>query len=122
PTQPHHSPKSDPPPATNIAQHLHIRQEVHLDRLDTLTLARLATPARCVEREPARGITPDPSFSRTFEDTANVIPEPDVRGGTGARCLSNRCLVHFQHAIDVLDTSDGTPTREPPGLGRLAAA
>ena len=95
----------------DLADHLHVGQEAHLDRLHALAVAAVAAPARGVEREAARGVAADARLLRVGEELADGVEEADVGRRAGARRLADRRLVDFEHARDRL-----------PALDRLAAA
>ena len=107
----------EPRSPARLAQHLHVRQEAHLDGLDALALARGAAPgirrrlaaplalrlaAARVEGEPARGVAADARFLRIREQLPDRVEEAHVGRGARARRLADGRLVHLQHARHAL--------------------
>src|SRR5690606_3545224 len=86
--------------AARIARHLHVRQEVHLDRLLALAVTGGASSSGAVEREPAGPPAAQLRLRGLGEEAANRVPEADIGGGTGSRRLADRRLVDFQHPVD----------------------
>src|SRR5690606_30188440 len=89
-------------PAADVAQHLHVGQEAHLDALDALTLATAAAPVARVEREPAGIVAAHARLGRLGEQAPYGIPEADIGRGTRARRLADGGLIDFQHSLDRL--------------------
>src|SRR5262245_5703057 len=96
----------EPAAAAHVAEDLHVRQEAHLDLLQTLAFAGVAAAAGGVEREPARGVAADPRLGRLGEEAADRIPEADVRRRARARRLADRRLVDLEDAADELRPVD----------------
>ena len=92
--------------AAHIAEHLHIRQEAHLDALHPLAFAGLAAAAGRIEREAAGREAADACVGGLGIQPADRVPESDVGGRTGARRLADRRLVDFEHAADRLPAGD----------------
>ena len=90
------------PPAAHVAQHLHVRQEAHLDRLHALALAGLAAAAGGVEGEAAGGVAADARLGGAGVDAADLVPEADVGRRARARRLADRRLIDFEHPVEVL--------------------
>ena len=93
------------PPQTS-QQHLHVRQEAHLDRLLALALAGGAAAAAGVEAEASGAVAAHARFAGVGEQPADRVPEADVGGRTRARRLADRRLVDFEHAGDDLPAVD----------------
>src|SRR5437868_14728885 len=92
--------------AARIAQHPHIRQEIHLDLLHSLTFAGLAATAGRVEREACRVVAAHARLGGFGEQAADRVPESDVSRWAGARRLAYRRLIHFQNSVDSLPAGD----------------
>src|SRR6185436_14388078 len=105
--------------AATLAVHAHVGQEAHLDLLEPLPFARLAAPARDVEREAARVVAAEPRLGGVGVELAHVVPDSDVGGRAGARRLADRRLVYLEHAADALPAAHAPHARE---LRLLAAA
>ena len=102
--------------AADIARDLDVGQEVHLDRDLALTFAHRAAPAAGVEREPAGLPAMGAGVEGVGEQLAYRIPEADVGGRAGTRGLADRCLVHLEHATDLLPALERAATAD----GRVA--
>src|SRR4051812_5716399 len=87
-----------------VADHAYIRQETHLDFAQSLPLALFASSTRRVERETRRVITAHPRLRCLREGLSYRVPKADVRSRAGARCFADRCLIHFEYAVDLLPT------------------
>ena len=106
----------EPRAAARIAGNFDIWQETHFEGSHALTFTNGAASISCVEREATCAPTPDTRLIGISELLAYVIPETNIGGRTGARSLSNRCLIHFQHAVKRLPTCDvlaAFPSRRP---------
>src|SRR5450631_3417726 len=91
----------------DVAEHLNIRQETHLDALPALTFASLAASARGVERKTAGGESAHARLSGVGIQSANRIPKSDIRCRARARSLADGRLIDLQHAADRLPSCDG---------------
>ena len=81
-------------PAALRAGHVHVRQELHLDFLEALALARLAAPALDVERERARGIAAHARPVGLRQQLAQRVERLGVGQQVGARGGADGRLVH----------------------------
>src|SRR5690606_27164512 len=81
------------PSFATLAEHFHVRQKAHLDGLLALACAGFAAATGGVEAEAARTPSADAGFARVGEEPADRVPETDVSGRAGARCLADRRLV-----------------------------
>src|SRR4029077_13703158 len=70
----------------NLAGHVNVRQEVHLDLDDAVALAVLAAAALDVEAEPARIVAPHPRLRHLGEQLADVGED----AGVGRRVRAGR--------------------------------
>src|ERR1700743_1021031 len=75
------------PAAAAVAQHSHVRQEVHFDPLHALTFASFAAATAGVEGKAAGVISPHARLGQIREQTSNRIPESNVGGRAGTRRL-----------------------------------
>ena len=103
-------------PRAALAIDAHVGQEAHLDLLEPLALAAFATPARRVEREPARVVAAQARFGRRGEQLADLVEDADVGRGARARRLADRRLVDLEHAADALPTLQALEMRQFRGL------
>ena len=104
-----------PTPAL-LTGHVHVGQEMHLDRNDPATLACFAPAAFDVEREPARSIPTGPRGGQHCEQLADKGEQSRVGRGVRARCAPNRRLVDLDHLVHEIGTVDAT--MGPGGLRR----
>src|ERR1700733_1896136 len=86
--------------AAAFAQHLHIRQETHLDGARAGALTVRAAPAAGIERETAGVVAAHARFAGAGEHAANVVPEADIGRGAGTRRAPDGRLIDFQYAGD----------------------
>jgi hypothetical protein len=77
----------------DLARHVDVRQELHLDLQDAVTLAVLAATALDVEAEPARAVAPDACLGHAGEQLADGTEQSRVRGRVGARRAADGALV-----------------------------
>ena len=87
-----------------IADHIHGRQEVHLDDLDSGPLAGLAASTSHVEAEAARRVAARLRALGLREEVADFGEEAHVGRRVRARGASDRALVDLYQLVDVLDT------------------
>src|SRR4029453_19257952 len=86
----------------DLARHVHVGQEVHLDLDQPVALARFATPALHIERESSRTIAALARFLHLREQLANRREETCVGRGIRARRAPDRALVDADHLVEVL--------------------
>ena len=96
----------EPFPLARLARHVHVGQEVHLDRLHAGPFARLAASSRYVEGEATLFVAPDFGFRKQGELRSNQVHQPRVSGGVGARCASDGTLVDRDAFVDVVQPRD----------------
>ena len=101
----------------DVAGHVDVRQEVHLDLDDAVALARLAAPALHVEAEAAGVVAARARFGHCGEQLAQRREQPGVRGRVRARRAADGTLVDVDDAIDVLEPLDALA----PAPGRARA-
>ena len=100
----------------DLARHVDVGQEVHLDLDLPVALARLAAAARDVEAEAARRVAARLRVRRRREQRADVVPQPGVGGRVRARRAADGRLVDVDDLVDVLEAVEapvlaGTPPR-----------
>src|SRR6185312_6680202 len=96
----------------NLAQHVHIRQEVHFDATLALTLASLAAPATDVEGETPGLVSAFPRFRQHGVQIANLSEYSGVSCRIGTRRASNGRLINANHLVHALQPSDAlVPSR-----------
>ena len=99
----------------DLARHVDVGQEVHLDLDRAVAGAVLAAPALDVEREPALLVTADLGLGRLGEQLADVVEHAGVGRRVRARGAPDRRLVDADDLVDLLDA------RAPAGAGPAAA-
>ncbi len=87
----------------DLARHIHIRQEVHLDLDDTLALTGFAAPTLDVEGEAARLVAANARLRHLGEEFANAGEGIGVGRGIRARRAPNGRLVDIDDLIQVLE-------------------
>ena len=93
-------------PVADIAGHVHIRQELHLDAQLSLTLAGFAAPAVDVEREAPRLVAADLALGQFGEQVADLVEQAGVGAGVGARRAPDGRLVDVDDLVEVLQPFD----------------
>ena len=93
-------------PLALLANHEHVREEVHLDDLGALALACLAAPALDVERKPSRPVAAYLGLLDHGEDAADVVEDLGVRRRVRARGPADRRLVNLADLVDALRPDD----------------
>ena len=90
--------------AAHIASHLHTRQNMHVHDFHTRAFAGIAAAALHVETETALAVTANLTFFHAGEKIAHIIPNFGVCRWIASRRAANRCLVDFNHLVDVFET------------------
>ena len=90
----------------DVARHVDVGQEVHLDLDQAVALARLAAPALHVEREASRAVAALARFLHLREQLADRREEPGVGRRIAARRAPDRALVDADHLVEVLEPFD----------------
>src|SRR5258708_18598191 len=90
----------------HLARHEHVRQEVHLDFHESVTLASLAAAAFHVERKSAGSVAADLRLRKLGEQLANRRKETGVGRRIGARRAADRTLLDVDDFVDVLHAGD----------------
>ncbi len=100
----------------DLAGHVDVGQEVHLDLDRAVTGARLAAAALHVEREAARLVAPDLRLGGGGEQLPDVVEDAGVGGRVGPRRPPDRGLVDLDQLVDLVEPVDaGVPPRNHPG-------
>jgi hypothetical protein len=94
-------------PAAHVAGDVDVRQEVHLDALEPVALARLAAAALHVEAEAPRLVAALARFRQHGVEIADGREQAGVGGGIGARRAADGRLVDADHLVDIRDALDG---------------
>ena len=90
----------------DLARHVDVGQEVHLDLDGAVALARLAAPALDVEREPAGLVAADLRLLGGGEQRADLVEHARVGGRVRAGRAPDRRLVDVDDLVDVLGALD----------------
>ena len=96
----------EPGPVADLAGHVHVGQEVHLDLQRAVARARLAAPALDVEREAAGQVPAHLRLGRAGEQLADVVPHPGVGGRVRPGGPADRRLVDVHDLVEVLEAGD----------------
>src|SRR5690606_3461680 len=86
----------------DIAFHVHIREEVHLDLLHTVALAGLAAPALHIEAEAPRLVATHAALRQFGEQVADAVPHAHIGRRVGARRAPDRPLADLDDLVNVL--------------------
>ena len=78
---------------------------MHLDLDDAVPLARFASSAVDIEREPPRLIAARFGFRQLREQVADMGEDPGVGGRVGTGRSADRRLVDIDHLVDMLQPS-----------------
>ena len=90
----------------DLAGHLDIRQEIHLDGLIAIAATGLAAASLDVERETAGLVTTNLGFRQADEQRADVAEHTGIGGWIGARRTADGRLVDTDDLVDVFQTLD----------------
>src|SRR5687768_11474644 len=80
-------------PIALFAYQLDIGEKLHLDRHRAIALARLAAPARYIERKVTRSVAAPLSFTRRREQFTNLVERFYISDRVRPRSAANRRLV-----------------------------
>ena len=104
----------------DLARHVDVGQELHLDADDAVALARLAAAALDVEAEPARLVAAHLGVRQAGEEVADLGEQVGVGRRVRARRPADGRLVDVHHLVQVFDPLDRlVPAR--PLLGAVDA-
>ncbi|CKR66316.1 Uncharacterised protein [Mycobacterium tuberculosis] len=105
-----------PGPLADLARHVHVGQEVHLDLDGAVAGAGLAATALDVERESSGLIAADLGLGGGGEQGADLVEHTGVGGRVGSRCAPDRRLVHPHQLVQIVQPGDpGVPAGDLPG-------
>ena len=85
---------------TFLANHGHIREEVHLDKFHASALTGFATTALHIERETSGFVIADLGLGQLSEELADVVKHLGVGGWVGAWRAPNGGLVNFNDLVN----------------------
>src|SRR5437660_6238750 len=91
---------------TDLARHVDVWQEVHLNFDDAFAPAGFAAPTFDVEGEATGHIAPDARLGYLREQFADAGERVGIGGGIGARRATNGRLVDVNHFIQILQALD----------------
>ena len=94
------------PPVADLAGHVDVGQEVHLDPLHPVALAGLAAAPLHVEGEAPRGVAVHPRLGQEGEEVADEVEELRVGGRVRARGPPDRALVDVDDLVDLAEAVD----------------
>jgi len=92
---------------TAVAEDSDIGQEIHLHGLPALALASLTAACPSVEAKAVGGPSPSAGVFGVRKEFANVVPESNVGGRSGAGGLADWGLVHFKNPLNRFPALDG---------------
>ena len=93
-------------PTADLARHVDIRQEVHLNLDCSVARTRFAAPALNVEREPTGHIAPDFRLFGGSEQLPDVIEHARVRGRVRSGRSADWTLINVHHFVHEISASD----------------
>ena len=109
-----------PGAVADLARHVHVRQELHLDLDRAVARARLAPAALDVEREPPRLVAADLRLGGLREQPPDVVEHAGVGRRVGPRRAPDRALVDVHHLVQqVRPRHPGVPAGHDPGPVQL---
>ena len=103
----------------DIAGHVHVGQEVHLDLDQAVALTGLAAAALDVEAEAARLVAAGACFLGAGEQLANRREDAGIGRRIGARRPPDGALVDIHHLVEQVQPFDGAVGRGRQGGGPI---
>ena len=94
------------PPLADLARHVDVGEEVHLDLDEPVALARLAAPALHVEGEAPGAVAAHLRLGQLGEELADRREEPRVGRRVRARRAPDRRLVDVDHLVELIEPLD----------------
>src|SRR5205807_8682887 len=91
------------PALARLARDVDVLEEVHLELLEAVPLARLAAPTGNVEGEGPGREAKGPGLGLGGEQLADLVERLDVGDGVRARSAADRLLIDQPHASQVLE-------------------
>src|SRR5690606_14526117 len=95
-----------PSSLADVARHVHVWQEVHLDLDQAITLARLAATAPDVEREGPASAAAHPGIRELREQFADRREQAGVGGRVAARGAADRPPVDLDDLVELVESLD----------------
>src|SRR5580698_8289413 len=92
--------------AANVARHVNVGQEVHLDALQAIALAGFAASALHVEAEAARLVTALARFGQQGIEIADRREQAGVGRRIRTGCAADRRLIDTDYFIDIRDAGN----------------
>ena len=86
---------------TCFTWYIDIRQEIHADDFDTISLTGFTSSPFCIEGESALIVTSHTCFRRFCIDITDIIKYSSICCRIGAWCTSDRLLVYLNKFVDV---------------------
>ena len=94
----------EPLALADFARHEDVGQELHLDALDAVALARLATATLHIEGEPPGLVAADLGFGQLGKEFADAVIDAHIGGRVGAGGAPDRILIDGDDLVEVFDT------------------
>jgi hypothetical protein len=95
-----------PGTVADLARHVHVGQELHLDLDGAVAGAGLAAAALDVEREPARLVAADLRLRGGGEQLPDVVEHAGVGRRVGPRGTADRALVDVHDLVELVHAGD----------------
>ena len=96
-----------PRPVADLARHVDIGEEVHLDLQRAVARAGIAPTSLDVEGEATGLVATDLGLARLGEETTDPVEDPGVGRGVGPGGPADRALIDVDDLVEVLETGDG---------------
>src|SRR6267154_44627 len=93
-------------PAADFAHHINVREKIHFDTAEAVSLAGFATTSFDVETEAARAIAAFARFGQHGEKIADRRENAGVGGGIRSRRTANGGLIDFNNFVDLVGAED----------------
>ena len=90
----------------DLAVHIHVGQEVHLDGAHASTFAVLASPSAHIERETPGLVAAYAGAGQLGEEGSDLIEDTDIGGRIAARGTADGSLVYLDDFVDMFDSED----------------
>src|SRR5271154_4198580 len=92
--------------AANFAGYVNVREKIHFDAAQAVTLTGLAAPAFDVKAKAPRLVTAFARFWKHGKEFANGGKDSRVRGGIRARRAADGSLIDLNHFVDIFDAKN----------------
>ena len=90
--------------AADLAWHIHIREEMHLDLYKAVTVTSLAPTALNIKGESSRAVAAHLCILGSREQIANIVKYARIGGRIGSGCPTDGTLVNINDLIQMLHT------------------